>query len=594
MVRGKNVSSNSSGSYREFTKWTMQMDLILLNAMIDEVRKGCRIDGSWTTQGYTNIKSLKDRWREIHYLFGGLSGFAWNQTTKLFEAEDEVWSELIKAKPSAAKWPFNPIRHYDLMEELWSNDRATGSRVRTARDINSPPNMTNFSVNLGENSMDYIPEQPNFEEADDYVPRSPAPQFQSSNTPSDTPSNAPSMPSAGSAGTSSSRGSMRKDPTMDDIDEQFAMLNTNLQQCVSSMKDGNENASQLVNIARAQATKTQDIAVEIRRRNDLYAEHVHHHRRHASYQYSKSDIWAMLVELNIQDEQLMDQCYEFLCDHPGRGKSPAEDVDVPPPAMRIPEVLDYSRYFSTRRQMVVFEKNFHARAVLLQKVMYTPFFAGPGFEFQNLLNWQGLQPFLGINLPYYEDLVRVFYPNAKITPVGHLAIEICGKIIHIKEIDWMTIAHLQYDSLKLTLGTIPEELNFDRALALSSMIREEVEGENLKNVGSLKMNDRLLHYTWMHILCPRGSNYAQLLNEDIFMLWLIKNNVRINWPHYIMQHIIKCRDNKMSLPYANLITRILQVYGFDLSNEQKIMLGWNHYFGKKSMTKLNIFQVNGI
>ena len=54
----------------------------------------------------------------------------------------------------------------------------------------------------------------------------------------------------------------------------------------------------------------------------------------------------------------------------------------------------------------------------------------------------------------------------------------------------MTIAHLQYDGLKLTPGTIPEELNFDRGLALSSMIREDVEGENLKNVGSLKMNDR--------------------------------------------------------------------------------------------------------
>jgi len=206
------------------------------------------------------------------------------------------------------------------MEELWSNDRATGSRVRTARDINSPPDMSNFSVNLGDNNMDYIPEQPNYEEADDYVPRSPAPQFQSSDTPSDTPSNTPSMSSVGSAGTSSSRGSKRKGPTMDDIDEHFAMLNTNLQQCMSSMKDGNENASQLVNIARAQATTTQDIAAEIRRRNDLYVEHVHHHRRHATYQYSESDIWAMLVELNIQDEQLMDQCYKFLCDHPGRVK----------------------------------------------------------------------------------------------------------------------------------------------------------------------------------------------------------------------------------------------------------------------------------
>ena len=41
------------------------------------------------------------------------------------------------------------------------------------------------------------------------------------------------------------------------------------------------------------------------------------------------------------------------------GKSPAEDVVVPPqPATRIEQVLDYKRYFSTRRQMVVFEKSF--------------------------------------------------------------------------------------------------------------------------------------------------------------------------------------------------------------------------------------------
>ena len=66
---------------------------------------GNHIDGSWTMQGYTNIvkslhqsglvgiakhnvknrqKSLKDRWREIHDLFSGLCGFAWNQSSKLF------------------------------------------------------------------------------------------------------------------------------------------------------------------------------------------------------------------------------------------------------------------------------------------------------------------------------------------------------------------------------------------------------------------------------------------------------------------------------------------------------------------------------
>jgi len=131
--------------------------------------------------------------------------------------------------------------------------------------------------------MDYIPNQSNFEDANDYIPRSPAPHIQSSDTPSntpsdipsnthsETPSNTPSMPFAGSAGTSSSRGSKRKGPTMDGIDEHFALLNKNIQQCVSSIKHGNHTALELIDIARVQTTTTQGVAAKIRRRNDLDA-----------------------------------------------------------------------------------------------------------------------------------------------------------------------------------------------------------------------------------------------------------------------------------------------------------------------------------
>ena len=100
------------------------------------------------------------------------------------------------------------------MKELWSNDKATRSRVRTTRDINSPPDISNFSVNLDDNNMDYIPEQPNFEEADDFVPRSPAPHIQSNDTPSNTPSNTPFMPSTG---TSSSRDRKEKGPSWTEL-----------------------------------------------------------------------------------------------------------------------------------------------------------------------------------------------------------------------------------------------------------------------------------------------------------------------------------------------------------------------------------------
>jgi len=202
-----------------------------------------------------------------------------------------------------------------------------------------------------------------------------------------------------------------------------------------------------------------------------------------------------------------------------KGKEPAKGHSVnPPPPTGIEEVLDYSRYFTSKRQMMVFEFFFHGRPVKSPKAMHSPFFVAPWFEFQNLLNFQHLQPFLGMKPPYYEELVQVFYTNLKITPLGELAIEICGKRININEMDWMNIADLRYGGVKLTPGTIPEECNFDQALALSSMLREDVQGQNVRNVGSLKMNDHLLHYTWVHILCPRGSNFTQVLNEDIFML----------------------------------------------------------------------------
>jgi len=123
-----------------------------------------------------------------------------------------------------------------------------------------------------------------------------------------------------------------------------------------------------------------------------------------------------------------------------------------------------------------------------------------------------------MKLPYYEDLVKKIYTNLKFTVID-LSIDISSQRIEIKV--WMNVTNLRYDGIKLTLGTILEGVNYDRAVALSSMIREEVHGENIRNVGSLTTND---------MLCSQSSNFSQMLNEDIFMLWCIKNNILINWP----------------------------------------------------------------
>ena len=147
-----------------------------------------------------------------------------------------------------------------------------------------------------------------------------------------------------------------------------------------------------------------------------------------------------------------------------------------------------------------------------------------------------------------------------------------------------TESHYDVDTMtKIVLGCSIMH-NFLRRVDKDESLIEEVDNELLqKDVQATTTHTREHDYrlgchirdtiAWVHILCPRGNNFAQVLNEDIFMLWCIKNNIMINWPHYIMQHMMKCWDNNMSLPYAILIKRILQVYGFDLENEQAVLLG---------------------
>jgi len=62
------------------------------------------------------------------------------------------------------------------------------------------------------------------------------------------------------------------------------------------------------------------------------------------------------------------------CHRTRKGKAPVEDhVALPPSTTGIEEVLYYSRYFSTKRQMMMFKNMFHGRPVLSPKAMHSPF-----------------------------------------------------------------------------------------------------------------------------------------------------------------------------------------------------------------------------
>ncbi|XP_017437392.1 uncharacterized protein LOC108343552 isoform X2 [Vigna angularis] len=233
------------------------------------------------------------------------------------------------------------------------------------------------------------------------------------------------------------------------------------------------------------------------------------------------------------------------------------------PTRRLPsieEVLNQTRFFGEHDHMIQYGKAFYKRKILTPKIMNFPFFAQSGLYFHHHLQFQGLEEFVCMECPYFEDLIRVFYSNLRVEN-GHLYTEVNKTKIEMKPADWLTIAHLKYQGQKLSFPTIPDDLPYNRDMAFSDMIRPELQGQNAKTVGAMNVNDRLLHYALVHILSPRATNFAKIMHEDTFMLWAMKNNILINWPHHIMQHMMKC---------------------------------WTHYFGTKSLKKLNIVNVNGV
>ncbi|KAL4301355.1 hypothetical protein AHAS_Ahas17G0292600 [Arachis hypogaea] len=113
----KRASCQGEVTSRDTLRWTDEMDTTFIDALIEECRKGNRVDGTFTTMAYDNIlsllrsiygnhirkenlknrlKTLKDHFGVCYDNFHGLSGFSWNPITKMFEAEAEVWEELIK------------------------------------------------------------------------------------------------------------------------------------------------------------------------------------------------------------------------------------------------------------------------------------------------------------------------------------------------------------------------------------------------------------------------------------------------------------------------------------------------------------------
>ncbi|KAJ1381273.1 hypothetical protein SESBI_45304 [Sesbania bispinosa] len=162
-----------------------------------------------------------------------------------------------------------------------------------------------------------------------------------------------------------------------------------------------------------------------------------------------------------------------------------------------------------------------ARPIVEPRFMDLDFFYSNGFEFPNLIEYQGLKHFVSIECKYLVELVKIFYSNLTIASEDLLS-EVKNVKIRVRPSDWLAIAGLKYEGEKFDTTKIRTWENYNRTKAVRCMIRPGLQIPKKLNASSLRVENRLLHYTYARILIPRGSNYTQMSEEDIFVLWAIK------------------------------------------------------------------------
>ena len=97
------------------------------------------------------------------------------------------------------------------------------------------------------------------------------------------------------------------------------------------------------------------------------------------------------------------------------------------------------------------------------------------------------------------------------------------------------------------------------------------EGANLSGrllAGSMGLDNRLLHYIYVHILCPRLYNLAQLSESDIVVMWAFLIRQNIDWGNFVRFCMMLAKKDGKALPFASLVTCILRHFNVPLDGEK--------------------------
>ena len=288
-------------------------------------------------------------------------------------------------------------------------------------------------------------------------------------------------------------------------------------------------------------------------------------------------------------------------EYPNRGQSSQKKR----PASSTTEGYSHP-WFSSKSQEEIFNESFASKEIIPPKVLSPTWIGNQGFHFQSHLLCQGLGLFICMKGTYYPDLVRVFYSNLKKNDDCILVSEVKGIEIRLTDDVFLTVCGLQRSGIVPTFENLREEgFDIKKEVFFVSMLRDvsaweadlEAKRKGKKkityNTGGLFVEDRLLHYVICWIIAARGSNHAQISEDDLVMMAAIKNSIKVDWVHVVEDIMLKTRRLvEYKYPYALFVSRVLERFEVPVDGEAREFTREIHEVNERVLKMMKLVKTN--
>lgn len=203
-----------------------------------------------------------------------------------------------------------------------------------------------------------------------------------------------------------------------------------------------------------------------------------------------------------------------------------------------------------------------------------------------------MQQFVQLRDRYSPDLARAFIAGLQIGENGILYCSVARKDFIIQPEDWQNVIGLAYEGQQILDPQTVENYSRKGAIEcfISGLMLERLERK--PKVGLLSIEGRLLHYVVVTILNPKLSNTSVMLEEDLFLMFCLKYNVKMNWAWYISKKWLSGKNKpRRPIQNANLIQAFLDYFDIDANASYMPV---TRRFGRSTLAKMSIKKINKV